>query len=726
MVSLSRTTRREFLKVSAVGGGGLIAGWYQPNLRDRVLVAAAPGVQLQPNAFVRITPDNRVTVIVGHSELGQGALTAMSMMVAEELDADWQLVRWEQAPTDPAYNQPVFHTQITGASMSTGSRYQQQRQAGAAVRAILMAAAAKRWGVGVASLRTESSKVIHPASKRSATYGELASEAVGMPVPDKPTLKDPKDFKIIGKPRLRLDAMEKVDGSAKFGLDVYVPNMLTAVRLRPPVFGGRVHRFDAAKAKAVPGVVGVFEIPTGVAVVAKDFWSAKKGRDALVVEWDPNIGERTSTEDQQAAYAKLMDTLGAAVTRNDGDVAAVEKAATRRLTAEFWFPYLAHVPMEPENAVIDLRDDSCEVWIGTQWQSGDQLAVAEVTGLKPEQVKLNSMFVGGGFGRRTNPPIPAEAAQIAKAARAAGIKAPVKLVWTREDDVKGGYYRPFVHARLSATLDDQGRVTSWSDRHAAQTIVTGTPFEPVLVRNGVDTQNTEGAEDMPYAVPNVRFEIHQPKSGVPGWWWRSVGHSFNAFIVETFIDELAHAAGMDPYQFRRDLLKGKPRHLGVLDAVAKASGWSAKPSVGLHRGIAVHESYGSFVAQVIEASVSAKRELLIHRVVMALDCGTVVNPDLVKAQMESAVVFGLSGALFQEITLKNGVVQQNNFDDYPVLRMHQTPKIEVHIVESHEPPTGCGEPGVECVAPALANAIFAATGERIRSLPLKNHNLQVA
>ncbi|MFC3108972.1 molybdopterin cofactor-binding domain-containing protein [Undibacterium arcticum] len=729
MTEASIISRRAFLQVAAGTGGGLVAAFCLPMVFTRGAMAApaaSTASGLQPNAFVRITPDNWVTVTVGHSELGQGALTAISMMVAEELDADWKRVRWEQAPADPAYNQPIFHTQITGGSMSTGSRYDQQRQAGAAVRAILVAAAAKRWGVDAASLRTESSKVIHPASKRSATYGELASEAVGMPVPDKPKLKDPKDFKIIGKPQIRLDAMTKVDGTAKFGMDVYLPGMLTAVRLHPPVFGGKARSFDAAKAKAVPGVVGVFEIPTGIAVVAKDFWSAKKGRDALVVDWNPVAGERVSSEDQRAAYVKLMDTPGATVMRNDGDVAAAEQRAKRRLSADFPFPYLAHVPMEPYNAVVDLRDDRCEIWIGTQWQSSDQLTAAQITGLKPEQIKLNTMFVGGGFGRRSHPGIAGEAVEVAKAARTNGIKVPVKLVWTREDDVKGGYYRPFVYARLSATLDDAGRVTSWSDRHAAQSVVAGTVFEAQLFKNGIDTQSIEGAEDMPYAVPNMHFDIHQPTYGIPAWFWRSVGHSFNAFIVETFIDELAHAAGKDPYQFRRDLLAGKARHLGVLDTVAKASGWSTKPPAGIYRGIAVHESYGSFVAQVIEVSVSAQKELTIHRVVMALDCGTVINPDLVKAQMESTVVFGLSGALFQEITLDKGVVMQNNFDDYPVLRMYQTPKIELHLVASHEPPSGCGEPGVECVAPALVNAIFAATGERIRSLPLKNHNLKIA
>jgi isoquinoline 1-oxidoreductase beta subunit len=377
--------------------------------------------------------------------------------------------------------------------------------------------------------------------------------------------------------------------------------------------------------------------------------------------------------------------------------------------------------MEPQNAVVDLRQDRCEIWVGTQWQGGDQLAAAGLTGLQPEQIILHTMFVGGGFGRRTNPPIVIEAVHIAKAARA-----PVKLMWTREDDIKGGFYRPAAACRLTAALDEQGRVISWTDRIAVQSVASGTPFESALVKDGIDSQSVEGAAELPYAIPNVLIDLHTTHYNVPVWWLRSVGHSFNAFAVETFIDDLAHAAGKDPYQFRRDLLRDKPRHLGVLDTVAKAAEWSRQLPEGVHRGIALHASYGSFVANVIEVSVGANRELVIHRVVCAIDCGVAINPDLVKAQMESGIVFGLSAALFGEITLKGGVVEQSNFDDYPVLRMYQTPKIEVHLVESHEHPGGAGEPGVPCVAPALANAIFAATGARIRRLPLKHHDLQIA
>jgi isoquinoline 1-oxidoreductase subunit beta len=642
------------------------------------------------------------------------------MLVAEELDADWNRVRWEQAPASPAYAHPIFHTQLTGGSLTIPAQYEPQRKAGAAVREMLVAAAAKRWGVDLASLRTESSRVIHPASNRRATYGDLASEAVGILVPDTARLKDPKDFQIIGKSLGRLDALPKTDGSATFGIDVYIPNMLTALVARPPVFRGKARGFDATKAEAVPGVVGVYEIPSGIAVVAKDFWAAKQGRDALVIDWDPVAGERLSSEDQRVVYQKLMDIPGTVV-RRDGDVALAEQSAKQRLSADLQFPYLAHATMEPQNAVVDLRHDRCEIWVGTQWQGGDQLAAAGLTGLPPEQIILHTMFVGGGFGRRTNPPIVIEAVHIAKAARA-----PVKLMWTREDDIKGGFYQPAAACRLTAGLDGQGRVISWTDRIAVQSVASGTPFESALVKDGIDSQSVEGAAELPYAIPNVLIDLHTTHYNVPVWWLRSVGHSFNAFAVETFIDDLAHTAGKDPYQFRRDLLQDKPRHLGVLDTVAKAAEWSRQLPEGVHRGIALHASYGSFVANVIEVSVGANRELVIHRVVCAIDCGVAINPDLVKAQMESGIVFGLSAALFGEVTLKGGVVEQGNFDDYPVLRMYQTPKIEVHLVESHEHPGGAGEPGVPCVAPALANAIFAATGERIRRLPLKHHDLQIA
>ncbi|WP_211444405.1 xanthine dehydrogenase family protein molybdopterin-binding subunit [Collimonas humicola] len=720
-------SRRGFLQVGALVGGGLLVGWHiSATMRGAMAAAPAAGAALQPNAFVRITPDNLVTVIVGHTEMGQGVSTALPMLVAEELDADWNLVRWEQSPTAPAYAHPIMHTQLTGGSITTMAQYEPQRRAGAAVRAILLAAAAKRWNVDSGSLHTDKSRVLHAASGRSASYGELASEAAGLAVPDNVALKDPRNFKIIGRPVRRLDGKTKSDGSAKFGMDVMLPGMLTALIARPPIFKGKVRSFDAGKARQVAGVLGVYQVPAGIVVVAKDFWAAKLGRDALVIEWDAVAGERVSSDMQGIVYRQLMDVAGT-VARNDGNVAAAQKSAKQHLSADYQFPYLTHAAMEPLHAVFDVRANGCEVWLGTQWPGGDQLAIAGVLGLKPEQVKLNTMFTGGGFGRRSSLgfDVVVDAAHVAKVV-AQDLKQPVKVVWTRDQDIKGGYYRPASYCRLSATLDEQGQVSSWTDRIAVQSIGGGSIMEPFIVKDGIDSLSTEGAQDIPYAIPNVLVDLHTTHYQVPVLWMRSVGHSFNAYAVETFIDELAHAAGKDVYQFRRELLKNKPRHLGVLDAVAKACAWPQPAANGAHRGIVVHDSYGSFVAMAVEASVDKNRKLIVHKVWCAIDCGVVVNADLVRAQMESSVVFGLSSALFGEITLKNGVVEQSNFDDYPVLRMYQTPKIEVVLVPSSEHPGGVGEPAVACVAPALANAIFFATGERIRSLPLKNHQFQIA
>ncbi|MDC6166668.1 xanthine dehydrogenase family protein molybdopterin-binding subunit [Paucibacter sp. XJ19-41] len=720
------TTRRGFLQLSALAGGGLLAGYVMPAaipgmMRSASAQAAATGA-LQPNAFVRITPDNIVTVIVGHTEMGQGVATAIPMLVAEELDADWSRVRWEQSPTDPAYANPLLHQQLTGGSVTTPAQYEPQRRAGAAVRAVLMQAAARRWQVEPASLRTENSRVIHAASQRSASYGELASEAVGIAPPAAPALKDPKDFKIIGKPVRRLDAWPKVDGSAKFGMDVQIPGMLTALIARPPLFGGKFARYDATATRAVAGVVGVYEVPEGIAVVAKDFWSAKRGRDALMLFQDPVAGERVSSSDQRAIYRNLMGQDGTPA-RIDGDVAQAQKTAAKTLSADYHFPYLTHATMEPLHAVIDYRGaDRAEVWMGTQWPEGEQNVTAAILGLKKEQVKVHTMLTGGGFGRRSSLgfDVITAAAHVAKA-----LKQPVKLIWTRDQDIQGGYYRPAAYCRMNATLDAKGRITSWTDRIAVQSIATSTVMEGFIVKNGVDHLSVEGADSLPYAIPNVKVDLHTPRYQVPVLWMRSVGHSFNAFAVECFLDEVAAAAKRDPLQLRRELLKGKPRHLAVLDAVAKLANWSRPPKAGVHRGIVVHESYNSYVANVVEASVGAGKTLAVHRVCCAIDCGVAINTDLVIAQMESSIVFALSAALWGEITLDKGEVEQSNFDDYPVMRMYQTPKIEVVVVPSFEKPGGVGEPGVAVVAPALANAIFAATGEPVRSLPLK-HSFRIA
>ncbi len=714
-------SRRSFLQIGALAGGGLVAGFYLPAVTRLTPLFAAEQKVLQPNVFVRVTPDDWITVTIGHTEMGQGVSTIIPMMVAEELDADWSRVRWEQAPTAPAFAHPMLHSQLTGGSLTTMAQFMPQRQAGAALRAVLIAAAAKRWSVAAASLKTDSGRVIDAVGKRSATYGELASEAVGIPVPEKLTLKERKDFRIIGKPMRRLDGASKVDGSAKFAIDIDRPGLLTAVVAHPPCFGGKARGVDASKAKAVPGVLGVYELPTGVAVVGKDFWSAKKGRDALVVDWDPALGERASSQTQAAYYAKLLDAPGTRA-HAIGDMAAANKSAAKTLSSDYHFPYMTHAPMEPLGATVELRADATEIWASTQWPEGNQRVAAALLGLKPEQVIVNTTITGGGFGRRSYPghDFVREAVQVAKAARA--LNAPIKLIWTREDDIRGGAYRPTAATRLTATLDRRGQISSFSQRLVVQSIGATTPFKDLIVKDGVDHLSVEGsASELPYAVPNMHVDLHTPDSGVPVTWMRSVGHSFNAYAVETFIDELAKAAAKDPYQFRRALLSTKPRELAVLDAVAKRAQWSVKAAAGVHRGIAFHSSYGSHVASVVEVSVSPKRELKVHRVVIGIDCGIAINPDLVVAQMESSVVFALTSTYFGEITLRKGVVEQSNFDDYPLLRMYQTPRIETIVIDSDQKPGGAGEPGVPPVGAALANAIFAATGEPMRSLPLKHH-----
>ncbi len=721
MSAVTSTSRRSFLQTAALAGGGLLAGFYLPTASRFGDAVAADSKALQPNVFVRITPDNWVTVTIGHTEMGQGVSTIIPQLVAEELDADWSRVRWEQAPTLPAFAHPIMHTQLTGSSLTTMAQFMPQRQAGAALRAVLVAAAAKRWKVDPTSLSTDTGRVIDAAGRRSASYGELATEAIGIPVPEKLTLKARNDFKIIGKSVRRIDAAPKVDGSARFAIDTELPGQLTAVVARPPLFGGKALRIDASRAKAIPGVLGVFEIPSGVAVVAHGFWQAKKGRDALVIDWDQNQGERLSSDTQRAYYAKLLDLPGTPA-GNTGDVVAATKSAFKTLSADYHFPYLAHATMEPLGATIEVRDDGAELWVSTQWPGGNQQVAAAILGLKPEQVKVNSTLTGGGFGRRSYPghDFVREAVFLGMAARA--LKAPIKVIWTREDDLRGGAYRPAAATRLTATLDDKGRVTSFSNRIVVQSIGATTPFKALIVHDGVDNLSVEGsAVELPYDIPSIQTDLHTPDYGVPITWMRSVGHSFNAYGIEAFVDELAAAAGKDPYEFRRGLLQKQPRHLAVLDAVAQRIGWATKPAAGVSRGIAVHSSYGSYVATAVEASVGPQRQLSVHRVVIAIDCGIAINPDLVAAQMESSVVFGLTSAFFGEITLKKGVVEQGNFDDYPMLRMYQTPKIDTLVINSDASPGGAGEPGVPCVAPALANAIFAATGERIRSLPLKHH-----
>ncbi len=712
MSAATSIPRRKFLQASAIAAGGLIIGFRLP-------LEGETTEEFKPNAFLRIAPSGAVKMLSSKVEMGQGVYTSLAMLVAEELDADWSKIAVEAAPASPEYNHTVFGMQITGGSTSIWSSYDQLRKAGAAARALLVAAAAQTWHVDAATCRTEPGIVIHDASQRRLPYGELANAAAKLTPPKEVSLKDPKDFRILGKPMRRLDTPPKTNGSAVFGIDVKFPGMLTAVIARPPVFGGKVRRVNSEGAQTIAGVKGVYPVESGVAVVASDFWSAKRGRDALRIEWDEGPLADLSSEKIRAQYADLARKPGL-VARKDGDAEAALASAARRIEAEYELPYLAHAAMEPLNCVADVRPDGCDIWTGAQIQTLNQAMAAKLTGLPLEKVRIHTTLLGGGFGRRLVPDsdFVRDAVEVSRAA-----KAPVKVIWTREDDMRGGWYRPFWVHRFRAGLDANGEVVAWAHTVVGQSIVTGTFFESFLVKDGIDAGSVEGAADLPYAVPNVRVDLHSPTPGVPVWWWRSVGNSHTGFVVESFVDELAHAAGKDPVEMRRALLAKHPRNLGVLNLAAEKAGWGKPLPAGRGRGIAVVESFGSSVAEVAEVSVSKDGVPRVHRVVCAIDCGPTVNPDTIRAQMESGIIFGLTASLYGEITLDKGRVQQRNFHDYRMLRIHETPEIEVHIVNSTEKQGGVGEPGVPPIAAAVGNAIFAVTGKRVRRLPIRAANL---
>ena len=713
---LARSSRRAFLKTAAATAAGLTIGFHWSGPLSRAL--ADTSKDFAPNAFLRIAPDNSVTVIAKHLEMGQGTYTGLATIVAEELDADWAQIRVESAPADASkYANLAFGTiQGTGGSSAMANSWMQLRNAGATARAMLVAAAAAEWNVPPASLTIERGVVRHAPSNRQATFGDLAAKAASQPAPDKVALKDPKDFKLIGQKLPRVDIPGKTNGTAQFTIDVTFPNMLVAVLQRPPLFGATVKSFDATATKAVPGVVEVLQVPRGVAVVAKSFWAAKLGRDALKVAWDDSKAEKRGTAAIMAEYRTLAEQPGKPA-RKEGDAAAALKGAAKLITATYEFPYLAHAPMEPLDAVVKLDADSCEIWCGDQFQTVDQGNAAATAGLKPEQVKIHTLLAGGSFGRRANmgSDYIVEAVSVAKALGANGI--PVKLQWTREDDIRGGLYRPLYLHRLEAALDNNGQLVGWQHRIVGQSIIAGTAFAAVMVKDGIDGTSVEGAANLPYAVPNMSVELSTTETGVPVLWWRVVGSSHTAYATEAFIDEIAHAAGKDPFAFRQAMLEHHPRHKAVLELAAKAAGWGSPLPKGKGRGIAVAEAFGTYVAQVAEVTVAPNGKVKVDRVVCAVDCGTPINPDVITAQMEGGIGFGLGAALYGAITLKDGQVEQTNFDAYQVLRIDEMPKVEVHIVPSPEAPTGVGEPGVAPVGPAVANAVFAATGKRLRVLP---------
>ena len=717
MTTATPTSRRDFLKTSALASAGLVIAFVVPSANRFAFAQAdaTTAASFVPNAFLRIAADDSVTVLIAHSEMGQGIWTALPMLIAEELDADWSKVRVEHAPAAPVYAHALFGMQATGGSSSTSSEFDRYRQAGATARAMLVQAAATRWGVAVADCRTENGQVI--AGDQRLSFGALVDDAAKLTAPTTVALKDQKDWKLIGKATRRLDSPEKINGRAQFGIDVQFDGLLTAVVARAPVFGGTVKSLDDSAALQVAGVRKVVQVPSGVAVVADHYWAAKLGRDALKIDWDAGPNAALDTIALRDSFSALSKTEGTPVVAA-GDVAATLAEADKAMDFEYVVPYLAHAPMEPLNCTVKISADACEIWTGTQFQTFDQMVAARITGLAPEKIKINTMFLGGGFGRRATPTsdFVSEAVEVAKAA---GL--PVKTVWSREDDVRGGYYRPMYLHRARVALDAQGMPAAWDHVIVGQSIVAGTVMEPMMVRNGVDGTSVEGVSDSPYmkAIAHHRVQLHSPRTGIPVLWWRSVGHTHTAFVMETMIDELAHSAGKDPLDYRRELLKTHPRHLGVLNLAAEKIGWTtSKPLVGRARGIAVHESFGSFVAEIAEVSIE-QGKVRVHRVVCAVDCGIAVNPDGVVAQMESGIAFGLGAALHSALSFKDGRVQESNFHDYRVLRLNEMPLVEVHIVPSSERPSGVGEPGTPPIAPAVANAIAALTGQRLRELPLR-------
>lgn len=724
MTSKLELNRRSFLKASIVAGGALLVSGSFPaatRMEERFGVAAADAEMFQPNAFIRIEVTGKVTVTVGQAEMGQGVLTSLPQIVADELEVDWKDVNFEHGPPGKEFANPMLGAQITGGSSSVKAFFDPLRKSAASVREMLVAAAAQGWGVPPEQCRAVNGEVLHPPSRRTAKYGSLLAAASKVAPPAQPRLKDAKDFRYIGKSVKRLDSPEKVNGVGIFGIDVKVPGMLTATIFRSPVIGGKVKSVDDTAARAVKGVRAVVTIPSGVAVVADNFWAAKKGRDALKIVWDEGRMASVSSAGLYEADVAAIESGKRVEAKKAGDVAAARAKALKTIEAVYYTPLLAHATMEPMNATADVRADSCEVWTGTQAQMLTQQMVAKELGLAPEKVKVNNTLLGGGFGRRLGE-YTIEAAKLSKA-----VGKPVKVVWTREDDMQNDFYRPSTYNKLSAGIDAAGKPVFWEHRLVNDSIMAGLGpmlfgFSPPPGR--LDDSSTEGAHTLPYDIPNLQVDWVPSSSGVPVGFWRSVGSSHTAFSTECFLDELAQAAKKDPLAFRLSLLSKHPRHAGALKLAAEKAGWGKPLPKGWGRGLAVHESFGSFVAQVAEVSVDKGGRLKVHRVVIACDCGQIVNPDTVAAQMEGGMVYGLNAVLHGEITLKNGRIEQRNFYDYKMLRMDEMPKCEVYIVPSNEKHGGVGEPGTPPIAPAVVNAIFAATGKRIRRLPIRAADLK--
>lgn len=706
-------TRRDMLRTSAASVAGLVISFHS-HRGARAAGKEAPAKALPPaNAFLRIGKDDSVTVVLAHSEMGQGIWTGLAMLIAEELECDWAKVRCEHAPAAPVYGHPAMGIQMTGGSSTTNGEFDRYRTVGATGKEMLLRAAAKRWKTTPGKLRVERGVVYR--GKDQLSFGALAAEAMALPPPTSVKLKDPKQWTVIGTQVRRLDSPEKITGRAQFGIDVQFPGLRTAVLARPPAFGAKLGTFNAAPALAVPGVEKVVAAGNAVAVIASNYWSAKQGRAALVVTWEePKAGVSSSA---LLAELRTLAKNPGAIAESEGEIEKPMASAARRFEVEYDVPYLAHATMEPLNCTVKLDGDRCEIWTGTQFQTVDQGAAARVLGIKPENVTVHTTFLGGAFGRRANPvsDFVTEAVVVAKAA---GV--PVKVVWSREDDMRGGYYRPAYVHRIQVGVDERGKPVAWDHVIAGQSILANTPFASFAIKNGIDGSSVEGVTESQYlrGLANRRISLHSPENAVPVLWWRSVGHTHTAFAMECMIDELAHAAGQDGLAYRVALLGADSRHAAALQLAADKAGWGKPLAAGHALGLAVHESFGTIVAEVAEVAIESGR-IRVHKVTAAVDCGTPVNPMGIEAQVQGAIAYGLTAALYGKLTLEDGRVQESNFHDYKVLRMFEMPAVSVHLIKSGARMGGIGEPGTPPIAPAVANAVFALTKQRLRSLPLR-------
>ncbi|WDT87773.1 xanthine dehydrogenase family protein molybdopterin-binding subunit [Alteromonas sp. 009811495] len=707
--------RRQFLKASVGIATGLIVGLYLP-LRNRAV--ASQDTPMQPNAYIHLKPDNTITVLVKHIEIGQGAFTGMATLIADEMDADWSQMKAQHAPANAElYKNLAFGIQGVGGSTGLANSYMQMRKAGAMMRDSLVRATADKWNVSPDSIEVTKGVIHHKASGKSAVFGELAEAASKIEPNQNPALKSPESFIYIGKPVPKIDTTVKTNGTAQFTQDVQLPDMRYAAVAHPSHFGATIKEVDDSKAKKVAGVLGVHKISSGVAVVATSTYAALKGRDALKLTWDTTKAETRSTDDITQEYVDKTTTTGIKAASH-GDTTTALKNAQSTFEAVYTFPYLAHTPMETLDAVVRAnKDGTVEVWMGSQMQTVDQGTVASVFGVKPEYVSINTQLGGGTFGRRAQPTsgFAKEAAEIAKTQPKG---TPVKLMWTRENDVQGGRYRPLTVHRVVTGTDNKGNINAWQHVIATQSIVAGSPFEQ-MIKDGIDPTSVEGASDFPYTIANRDVSLHTMSNPIPVLWWRSVGHTHTAYVVETALDHALSRTETDPIEGRRALLKDSPRDLGVLNAVVKLADSAGKTPVGHARGIAVHKSFGTYVAQIAEVTKTDDGLVKVTRVWCAVDCGLAVNPDIVRAQMEGGIGFGLGAILEEEITLgKGGMVEQSNYDSYHPLRMPSMPEVEVVIVPSGESPTGVGEPGVPPIGPAVANAWRSLTGQMITNLPM--------